>query len=70
MFFQRRSILLQIALIVIERSVLASSLQGESILYHFVVELLDALMRNDILNDNQAIMVEMANCQLETARVQ
>jgi hypothetical protein len=66
----RRSILLQVPLVIIERTFLFHSLQFSRILDHFGVEMVDVGVWDYILDYDEAVEVDLADCDFEVSRVE
>lgn len=59
---------MQIALVVVERPLVAEGLQVSRILYHLLVEGIQVIVGYDILDDDKPIGVQTSDSELEIAR--
>jgi len=67
--FYWRSVLLEVALIVVEWTIFAASLEGARIFDHLGVEVVDLFMWDDIVDHDQSVLVEVAYGSLDVASV-
>lgn len=61
----RRCILLNIPGVVIIRTILLPGLEGVGVFYHFIVEAGEAVVRDDVLDDDETIAMQAADCDFE-----
>lgn len=61
----RRCVLLNIAGVVVIWAIVLPSLEGVGIFYHFVVEAGEAVVRDDVLDDDETIAMQAPDCDFE-----
>lgn len=61
----RRRVLLNIAGVVVIWAIVLPGLEGVGVFYHFVVEAGEAVMRDDVLDDDEAIAMQAPDCDFE-----
>lgn len=61
----RWCILLNIPGVVIIRTILLPGLEGVGVFYHFIVEAGEAVVRDDVLDDDETIAMQAADCDFE-----
>lgn len=66
----RRGILLKIVGVVIERAVVFPCVESVCILHHFLVESVEQIMRNDIVDDDETVVIQASYGNLQVLRGQ
>lgn len=65
-----RRILLNVALVVVERALVAPGEERFGVFHHPDVEVVEMLMGHDVFNHNEAILMYMPDCLLEVACIE
>lgn len=65
-----RRILLNVALVVVERALVPPGKESFGVFHHPDVEVVEMLMGHDVFNHNEAILVHVSDCLLEVARIE